>query len=90
MASYTYNADGLRTSKTVGEVTTEYYWMNGSLQGEKTGEEYLQFLYDETGSAYGDGVILKNGTQESYYYYECNLQGDIIGIIDSTGTRVVE
>jgi len=35
--SYTYNSDGLRNSKTVNGVTTEYYWLNGMLQGQKTG-----------------------------------------------------
>ena len=88
LATYTYNADGLRTSKTVGGATTEYYWMNGTLYAQKTGEEYLYFLYDESGMAYG--FVLKNNTEESYYYYEFNLQGDIIGIINSAGTKVVE
>ena len=88
LATYTYNADGLRTSKTVGGATTEYYWMNGTLYAQKTGEEYLYFLYDESGMAYG--FVVKNNTEESYYYYEFNLQGDIIGIINSAGTKVVE
>ena len=88
LASYTYNADGLRTSKTVGGVTTEYYWMNGTLYAQKTGEEYLYFLYDESGMAYG--FVVKNNTEEATYYYEFNLQGDIIGIINSAGTKVVE
>ncbi len=88
LASYTYNAEGLRTSKTVNGVTTDYYWLNGTLQGQKTGEESILFLYDENGTAYG--FITKNGTGESTYYYEFNVQGDIIGIIDSVGTKVVE
>ena len=88
LASYTYNAEGLRTSKTVNGVTTDYYWLNGTLQGQKTGEESILFLYDENGTAYG--FITKNGTGENTYYYEFNVQGDIIGIIDSTGTKVVE
>ena len=86
--SYTYDANGLRTTKTVNGTTTEYYWLNGMLQGQKTGNAYILFLYDENGSAYG--FILQNGTEKSYYYYEFNLQGDIIGIIDSTGNKVVE
>ena len=85
--SYLYNADGLRTQKTVNGVTTDYYWLNGVLQAQKTGEEYIIFLYDENGSAYG--MLLKNGTAETYYYYTFNVQGDIVGIIDSTGTQVV-
>ena len=88
LASYTYNADGLRTSKTVNGVETEYYWLNGTLYAQKTGDEFLYFLYDENGIAYG--FIVKNNGGQSYYYYEFNIQGDIIGIVDSTGTRVVE
>ena len=88
VATYGYDADGLRTSKTVNGVTTEYYWLNGALYGQKTGNEYIFFLYDENGTAYG--FITQNGTEKSHYYYEFNLQGDIIGIIDSTGTKVVE
>ena len=86
--SYTYDANGLRNSKTVNGTTTAYYWLNGMLQGQKTGEEYIFFLYDENGTAYG--FIIQNGTETSYYYYEFNLQGDIIGIIDSNGNKVVE
>ena len=88
IASYTYDADGLRTAKTVNGTTTKYYWMNGMLQGKKTGDEYILFLYDENGIAYG--FIYQNDTKKSYYYYEFNLQSDIIGIIDSTGSKVVE
>ena len=86
--SYTYDSNGLRNSKTVNGTTTKYYWLNGMLQGQKTGNEYILFLYDESGSVYG--FILKNDTEESYYYYEFNLQGDIIGIIDNNGNKVVE
>ncbi|MBO5321875.1 MAG: RICIN domain-containing protein, partial [Clostridia bacterium] len=86
--SYTYDADGIRTTKTVNGTTTTYYWANGVLQAQKTGSEYIVFLYDENGTAYG--MLLKNGTIEEYYYYIYNAQGDVIGIIDSNGTKVVE
>ena len=86
--SYTYDAEGLRTSKTVNGTTTDYYWLEGVLQGQKTGNEHIIFLYDENGTAYGM-LVNDNGT-ESYYYYLFNLQGDIVGIMDSTGTTVVE
>jgi len=86
--SYTYDADGLRTSKTVNGVKTEYYWLDGVLQGQKTGSEYIIFLYDENGTAYGM-LINQNGV-ENYYYYLFNLQGDIVGIMDSNGATVAE
>ena len=57
------------------------------LQAQKTGNDYLIFLYDEAGTPYG--LIHKNGSTEITYYYEYNLQGDIIGIISDAGTRVV-
>lgn len=86
-ATYLYNADGLRTSKNVNGTVTNFYWMNGVLQAQQTGNEYLYFLYNESGTAFG--FILKNDTVEERYYYEFNLQGDIIGIVDAAGNRVV-
>ena len=88
LATYSYDADGLRTSKVVNGVTTSYYRMNGTIYAQKTGDESLYFLYDENGTAYG--FILKNETTEQTYYYEFNLQGDIIGVVDNTGSKVVE
>ena len=55
-------------------------------QGQKTGSEYMIFLYDENGSPYA--MILRNGTTETTYYYQKNLQGDIISLLDSNGNRL--
>ena len=85
--SYLYNADGQRVQKTVNGAVTDYYYINGILQAQKTGDEYILFLYDENGTAYG--MVIKNGTTEEYYYYLFNAQGDVIGIVDSTGVQVV-
>ena len=81
--SYLYNSDGLRASKTVNGTTTDYYWLEGVLLGQKTGNDYIIYLYDENGTAYG--IICNN----SYYYYVFNAQGDVVGIIDQNGTQVV-
>ena len=86
--AYTYNSDGLRNSKYVTGTITDYYWLNGTLQAQKTGSEYIVLLHDENGVAYG--FLLKNGATEEYYYYVFNVQGDVIGILDSNGTQVVE
>ncbi len=82
--SYLYNADGLRTQKTVNGVTTDYYWLNGVLQAQKTGEEYIIFLYDENGAPYG---MINNG---ELYYYALNVQGDVVSIVDIGGTEIVK
>ena len=33
-------------------------------------------------------MVIRNGTTEEYYYYLFNAQGDVIGIVDSTGEQV--
>ena len=44
-------------------------------------------MYNESGTAFG--FVLKNNSVEEQYFYEFNLQGDIIGIVDAEGNRVV-
>ncbi len=39
-ASYTYDSEGLRTSKTVGGVTTKYYWDRGYTVNESDGTNF--------------------------------------------------
>ena len=81
--SYTYNPDGIRTSKTVNGTTTKYYVMNGTLLGQTKGSDTIVFLYDEKASKYGFDY---NGTK---YYYIFNVQGDVIGILNQSGTQIV-
>ncbi len=51
---------------------------------QKTGDQCIWYTYDESGTLSG----LRVGSSE-YYYYR-NGQGDIIGIIDGTGSIVVK
>ncbi|MBP3451350.1 MAG: RHS repeat-associated core domain-containing protein, partial [Agathobacter sp.] len=88
IAHYDYNSDGLRIRKDVDGIVTEFYWLDECLIGQKTGNEYIVYLYDENGAAYG--FLLTDGVTEAYYYYLFNLQGDIIGILDEQGNQVVE
>ena len=85
-ASYTYDVDGLRTSKTVNGVKYEYYYVGSRLQYEKFGTNELRFFYD----SYGDpaGVRYKNGGTTTDYYFVCNWRGDVIRIYDGAGTVV--
>ena len=81
--SYTYPPDGLRTSKTVNGMTTKYHVMNGTLLGQTKGSDTIVFLYDEKGNKYGFDY---NGTK---YYYIFNVQGDVIGILNQAGRKIV-
>ncbi len=81
--SYTYNAEGLRTGKTIRNVPFKYYWNGNKLTGQTWGGNSMYFRYD------GDTPIgfEFNGME---YYYVTNLQGDIIAILDSNGTCLAE
>ena len=83
-ASYTYDMNGLRTTKTVGGTTTNYFYNNTVLMGLTTGTTYLLFSYDAAGLVQ---AVNYNGT---YYYYLRNGQGDIVKLIDGSGNTVVE
>ena len=80
--SYTYNANGIRTSKSVNGVKHTYVLDGTKLIRETWGANTLTPLYDENDEVRG---ICYN---DSYYYFHKNLQGDIIAITDSTGTTV--
>ena len=81
--SYTYDPDGIRTSKTVNGTTTKFHIMNGTLLGQTRGSDKIIFLYDEKASKYGFDY---NGTK---YYYIFNVQGDVIGILNQAGQKIV-
>ena len=82
--SFKYDNNSIRTKKTVNGVETEYFYVGDTLVSQKTGNEVINFAYTAGGSPYG---FTYNGTS---YFYLTNIQGDIIGIYDSTGTVVVE
>jgi len=81
--SYSYNSDGLRTTKIVGNTTYRYYW-NGTQLAAMTittgsNVKTLKFYYDAEGVPF---YFDYNGTK---YFYITNLQGDVVGIANSYG-----
>ena len=81
--SFTYDANGIRTSKTVNGVTTEYFLNGSQILAQKTGESTIWFFYDSEGNRIG---MIRNGYA---FYYMYNLQGDVIGLMDARNGRVV-
>ena len=82
--SYTYNGDGLRTSKTVNGETTEYFYNGSILAGQKTGDNTLVFMYDNNSDIFG---VIYNDVE---YYYIKNAQNDVIAITDADGNVLVK
>ena len=81
--SYTYSSDGTRLTKTVNGVKTSYTWDGAQLVSQTTtGGDTLYFLYHGSSRV---GLEYKGNT----YYYIYNLQGDVVGLVNSSGTSVV-
>lgn len=79
---YTYNANGIRTSKTIGEVKHTYTLDGTKILREAWGNNTLVSLYDNEESVCG---ILYNNVP---YYFVKNQQGDIIAIVDKDAQTV--
>jgi len=80
--SISYDASGIRTSKTSNGVTTKYY-LNGTNIIEQTdGIDTLHFYYDGSNELIG---FNHNGKD---YFYIKNQQGDITDITNSNGEIV--
>ena len=81
--SFKYNDSGIRYEKTVNGVTTRYHLVGDMVTYETNGTDKIYYTYDSNGS------LISMNLNGSEYYYVRNLQGDIVGIIDSTGEQVV-
>ena len=79
---YTYNANGIRTSKTIAGVKHTYDLEGTKILVERWGSHTLVPLYDNE-----DGVCGILYDNVPYYFYK-NLQGDVIAIADKDGEPV--
>ena len=95
--SYTYDADGLRTSKTVDGATTTYQYVGDRLyylcakDGTGADDYEMYFFYD----SYDKLTVLKyflhtledeeKVVKEFTYYVATNYFGDVVGLYDGAG-----
>ena len=71
--TYTYNAQGIRTSRTVGVLTTHYLLDGGNVIGEVEGDEIYTYVR---------GVNLIFGRARYYLY---NAHGDVVQLTNTNG-----
>ncbi len=86
---YTYDVDGLRTSKNVANVEQmhKYYYAGSRLQYETIGEtEALMYFYDADGNP--SGIRYINGEEADDYYFVCNWRGDVMQVYNASGVLV--
>lgn len=82
--AYTYDENGIRTTKEVDGTTTYFNTSDGVILSQSDDENTLIFQYDNGGLPVG---FTWNGTQ---YYYLTNSSGDVLGICDTSGELLVE
>jgi len=82
--TYSYDSSDMRTSKTVGGVKHNYYYVEGKLMYEDCPSYKLYYSYDANGFLSGIKRILANGSTENYGVH-CNIFGDVISIYYADG-----
>ncbi|MCQ2457698.1 MAG: RHS repeat-associated core domain-containing protein [Clostridia bacterium] len=85
IVSFEYNEEGLRTKKTARSTgETEYILHGKNITHMTQGSHTLHFYYDAQGKP---GIVIYDGTAYGYLY---NLQGDVVALVNGSGTKVVE
>ncbi len=87
--AYAYDMDGIRRSKTVGGVTTEFVTQSGLVARQSWSGNTIDFFYDAQQRPYAMVYKPSGGTSVTYYYLT-NLQGDVIALLNSSGSVVAE
>ena len=80
---YFYDHTGSRTKKIVDGVATEYRMAGDLLMSETTNGQTLWFTYDSNAN------LFSMVTGGKHYFYQRNLQNDIIALVDEAGDTVV-
>ena len=89
--AYTYNDEGIRTSKTINGVTHTYHLSGSQIVAEEWGNNLLVYLYDAEGAPLG--MQYRNTSYAANvfdtYWFEKNMQGDIVAVYNDAGTLLI-
>lgn len=95
--TYRYNQNGLRQYKDTPDTMSEYYWEDNVLIREtvtyKASKQTcdIWYIYDAGGEIIGyqyTYVDLLGKERDVTIYYEKNVQGDVIGLLDARGAEI--
>lgn len=88
---YTYDHNGIRTSKSANGTTVEYFYDGTTLLAEKrtngTITKWLYYIYGADGIA---GVRVKEEDNANDYLFRKNIQGDVTHIYTKDGQLVAQ
>ena len=89
---YAYDANGIRSSKKVNNTVHSYVTQSGKVIRETIGSgssaTIMDFIYDNQGLPFALNYFTNNGSSFTTYYYVLNLQGDVVKLVDGSGTSV--
>ena len=81
---FTYDLNGNRTRKKIGNKTYNYIYEGNLLIKEDHNGVEIKYLYDDQNLLYGFIV-----DTDTYYYYKRDIFQNILGIIDEEGNEIV-
>ena len=89
--SFTYNDEGIRTSKTKNGVTTTYYLNGSQILAEETNGNITVYIYDSEGLPLGMQYHGASYAEDKWdvLWYEKNIFGDIVAIYNESGTKLI-
>ena len=89
--NFTYNDEGMRTSKTVNGITTNYYVSGTQILAEETNGNITVYIYDSEGLPLGMQYHGANYAANVWdvFWYERNIFGDVIAVYDETGDLLI-
>lgn len=88
-STYKYDDSGIRTQKTVGSVTTNYFLSGDRVEVESNGTDTLRYFYDENSELIGFNLTNATYPSGSNFYYVRNGQNDIIRILTADSNLAV-
>ncbi len=88
--SFTYNDEGIRTSKTVNGVKHTYHLNGSQIISEQWEDKLLVYIYDASGSPIGMMYRTTSYEAEDFdvFWFEKNMQGDVIAVYNESGTKL--
>ncbi|MCG1024487.1 MULTISPECIES: hypothetical protein [Dehalobacter] len=96
IATYTYDSQGQRLTKTTGGSTITYHYGNGSVLYEtKSGDadNILHALYINSPGgeplAVSMNYNITNPGSNAWYYYHYNVHGDVVAVTSADGSIMV-
>ncbi|MDF3005627.1 MAG: repeat-associated core domain protein [Oscillospiraceae bacterium] len=75
-----YKPDGLRFSKTVGDVTTKHIWDGQNMVAETDGSNVMRMQYLR-----GVNLLANKAADGTKSYYLYNAHGDVVGLSNGAG-----